>query len=444
MDTKLTKQIMALLLIVVISGGVGFQPTQALQTDDELVPIRANDDLAARPTVGIWQNVDPDGTLIDYAKDETATFQQLCDGEFALLATSQLVTPEQIEDCGSVLEMMVALDGAVFIAAPGIDFTTCLTDREIYAIWGAGGETRWNNVNEDYPDRLVSSYVPNLNDDIEDFIATRYLSDVGGFRDDTFLLGTDPARNIEARQSAVGFVALVDFLANPDSFNALALDTGAGCVDPSIENIASRNYYTSAPVYWYVLADSPWLDNENLINLVHFALSEGGRKAVIAAESTPPPLDYTIRSITNFDNNITGPSISDPSSVKNDMTIRLTWLSNHDLDLGVQLPNGDYVSFVNPSQSGVYRVATLGNEHCDNVSSNASEEIVFSAGSAVVNETYFAFVQQSFKCNAAEDVASFTLEFIVNGQVVKSITNTVEGEQNVVEGYTYTGSEGQQ
>lgn len=442
MNTKLTKQIAALLLIIMMSGGITYQPSNAFQAEDELVPIRANDDLAARPTAGIWQNVDPDRNLIDYTNDETATFQQLCDGEFALLATSQLVTPEEITECGDVLEMMVAIDGAVFIASPGVDFTTCLTDREIYSIWGAGGETRWNNVNEDYPDRLVSAYTPNLSDDTEAFIETRYLSEVGGFRDNTFLLGTDQARNIEARQSAVGFVSLVDYLANPDSFNPLSLDIGAGCAEPTIENFADRIYHTSAPVYWYALADSPWLENENFINLVQFALSDGGRKAVVAAESTPPPLDYTIRSITNFNNRIAGPNISDPSSVMNDMTIRLTWPSNHDLDLGVQLPNGDYVSFVNPSQSGVYRVASLGNEHCDNVSSNASEEIIFSAGTAVVNETYFAFVQQSFKCNAAEDAASFTLEFIVDGQVVKSISNTVEGEANIVEGYTYTGSEG--
>jgi hypothetical protein len=119
------------------------------------------------------------------------------------------------------------------------------------------------------------------------------------------------------------------------------------------------------------------------------------------------------------------------------MVIRLTWQTNHDLDLGVQLPNGDYVGFMNPSQAGIYRIASSGNEHCSDVTAPATEEIIF-AENAAESATYFAFVQQSFKCNATEDVASFTLEFIIDGEVVKSIQGTVEGENNVVESYTFT------
>jgi ABC-type phosphate transport system substrate-binding protein len=401
------------------------QAVPARTQDDSLIPIissdRLSDILADRY---LEEHARENGILFEVQRSP-GTIDMLCNGEAAIIAT---VHPLDPGDCDQFIEIVVGIGGAAIIASDGVDFMSCLNEEEIAAVFSAAGDqnaTRWNDVNENFPDRIVTVYVPRSNP-IQRYFESEVLTDVGP-REGVLNLGTDPVRNINARQSAIGYIAIEDYLASPMTFNGIPVNNGEECVLPDERLIVNNRYLTASPMYWYVSLNDTF-DQALISNLMGYVLSEGGREIASRNNIWTPPLDITMLSLSNFAEKRTGFFFTQQEPL---FEIKLSWTGAHDLDLRVLLPEGDEIGFFNLAGSGAHLITDNGNEYCSG-QATAPAEIFESAPDAPTGTDYVVAVQYSFNCNEPVSETEYTVEVIMNGEVIETLDGVVSEESNVV------------
>ena len=86
-------------------------------------------------------------------------------------------------------------------------------------------------------------------------------------------------QGISGSPSSLGWVGYAFVQENTDLVNPLAVDGGAGCVDPTVDTIASGEYPIARPLFIYVnsaVAD----ENQAVAAYVDYYMSDAGRASV--------------------------------------------------------------------------------------------------------------------------------------------------------------------
>ncbi|MBI5931284.1 MAG: substrate-binding domain-containing protein [Chloroflexi bacterium] len=421
------------ILTLIPIGSVNIRPVSARQSVS--LEIVANDALAERVSRAVVNGYPSGGFTA--RRSSGAALADLCAGEFGVLATTTAPTAEEFTACPDTVELIVALDGAVVIISTQVDFLTCVESDQLKTLFGANGPRDaevWNQLNPDYPERRVSVFATS-DQDLKDYFYQRVVGEENGQRRGTEAFGDEPYRQINTKQGGIGFVPLAEYFSSPPTYAVVPLNNGTTCEPPTERTIADGDYSTATPVYWYIHQD-PNMPAEALINLLTFAYSADGAAAIQATGAWPAPLDLNTLSLSNFQGGATGALLSGDSSP--DFVVRLTWETSHDLDLGLYLPGGTEVNFANPAASGFYRVSDDGNDYCS--SSVTPQEQIMALNGAALPTDYLAYVQLSLACGNEETTASFTVEFLIDGQVVDSVTGSIgQGENPFVVTFSYPG-----
>ena len=190
-------------------------------------------------------------------------FIKFCAGETDINGASR---PMEADDEGEGLaceansiafaELQVAIDGLTVVVNPANDFATCLTVGELATIYGpdSSADLLWSDVRADFPAEPVERFMPGADSGTFDY----FTEEINGETDaatthaqqseDDNTLVTGVAGNTHA----ISFFGYAYFVENEDKLEAVAVDGGSGCVDPTEATINDGTYAPlSRPLFIY-------------------------------------------------------------------------------------------------------------------------------------------------------------------------------------------------
>lgn len=284
-------------------GGEELSGSIAISGSSTVEPISgANAEKFSAENPGVQISVDGPGT--------GDGFELFCNGETDISDASRPIDPEEeIPACEKngieFIELKVAIDGLSVITSTENDQVDCLSFEDLYALLGIESEgfDTWSDANElgkkvggsgDYPDVPLEVTAPGEESGTYDSFAELVLEDIavevrkqdeeGSFvRPDYQASGDDNViiEGIAGSPTSLGWVGYAFFQNNAESVRALAVEEseGSGCVEPTVETIASGEYPIARDLYIYV--NKAKLDeNPALQAYVDFYLSEEGLASV--------------------------------------------------------------------------------------------------------------------------------------------------------------------
>jgi phosphate transport system substrate-binding protein len=244
-------------------------------------------------------------------------FALFCAGDSDVQDASRAINEDEVAECEAngieFIELYVAIDGLSVITSIHNDTIDCLSFTDLWALLGpdAGGNgTNWSDadalaqdtfdatggatgeIHTPYPDAPISITAPGeesgtfdsfvelalgpVGDElgVEDFSTTPNYQSSG---DDNVII--QGVAGSEDSPDTLGWVGFAYVEQNLDVVKPLAVDGGEGCVEPTIDTIASGEYPIARPLYVYVNAATAE-GNAALTAFIDFYLSDEGRASV--------------------------------------------------------------------------------------------------------------------------------------------------------------------
>jgi phosphate transport system substrate-binding protein len=198
-------------------------------------------------------------------------FKKFCTGETDVSDASRPIKPTEVDLCQksgvAYVELPVAYDGLAVMVHPQNDWVTCLTVRELKALWepeAQGKVTRWSQVRDGWPDREVHLFGPGVDSGTYDYFTEAVVGKEHASRGD-FQSSEDDntlVQGIASDQLALGFFGFAYYEENKDKLRLVAIDdgndeNGKGCILPSRDTVEKGSYQPlSRPLFIYVSTKS--------------------------------------------------------------------------------------------------------------------------------------------------------------------------------------------
>lgn len=187
-------------------------------------------------------------------------FEKFCNGETDISDASRPIKEEEEEVCRrrgiEFLELRVALDGISILVNPQNNWAQCLTLDELKAIWRPESKTkRWNQVRAGFPPRPLKLYGAGTDSGTFDYFTSAIVGEGGASRTDYVASEDDNVlvQGIAGDQNALGYLGYGYYVQNKRRLRSVAVDSGAGCIQPSEESISSGSYSPlSRPLFIYI------------------------------------------------------------------------------------------------------------------------------------------------------------------------------------------------
>ena len=187
------------------------------------------------------------------------------------------------------LEFLVGVDGLSVLVSPKNDFVECLTVQQLHEIWKPESAVqKWNDLNPAWPDKTVNLYGPGTDSGTFDYFTEEVNGESGVSRADYTASEDDNVlvQGIRGDRNALGYFGYSYYAENRDKLKLVAVDSGNGCVVPSVEAIADSTYSPlSRPLFIYVNKNS--LERPEVKAFVEFYMENG---AELTAEVGYVPL----------------------------------------------------------------------------------------------------------------------------------------------------------
>jgi phosphate transport system substrate-binding protein len=254
--------------------------------------------------------------------------RRLCNGEIDIVVVEQPLTDEQIQNCEanniSTLPISLGSQAVVLVANGNSPYLACLTTDQLSTIWSAssgGSITTWNQVDSSFPEQAMTLFQPNAGDPTSDLLLIRVTGiDTPNRQDTEFhddpLYRAAATANVDGALTYMSWPEYQQVLANnQERIQLVGVDSGDGCVSPSVETIRDGSYPLVRPiqllvkeaslakpevqsVLWYLASDEnfPLLEGAGLTG-VSFGDLPGLRQTLERAflqaqqvvETTPEP-----------------------------------------------------------------------------------------------------------------------------------------------------------
>ena len=163
-------------------------------------------------------------------------FEKFCAGETDVSNASRGIKDEEIAACteGGIeyTEMLVSYDGLAIVANPENDWASCLTTDQLAKIWGPGTDSG-----------TFDYFTDEINGEEG---ASR--TDYSPSEDDNVTI-----QGVSGEQGGLGYFGLSYYEENKDKLKLMEVDSGAGCVAPSVATVQDGTYTPlSRPLYMYI------------------------------------------------------------------------------------------------------------------------------------------------------------------------------------------------
>lgn len=158
------------------------------------------------------------------------------------------------------LEFQVATDALTVIVNPQADWVDCLSFADLRAIWGPDDPpTRWNEVNQDWPDRALNLYGPTAASGTFDYFTETVMGEQGASRPDFQKTEQDNAivTAVARDRYAMAYLGFSYYIENQGRLKGVALSAEDGeCVEPGFETAKEGAYPLGRPLFIYVAKES--------------------------------------------------------------------------------------------------------------------------------------------------------------------------------------------
>lgn len=224
-----------------------------------------------------------------------AGFAQFCQGQADAVTASRPINAEESAACEAngvdYAELLIGHQVIAVVANPSADFAQCLTTANLNAIFAPSAQgqiNNWNQVDVNFPDTLLTVFVP-----AADSSAFAILDNIVGgdsVRADAAAQPSDEDTIAAVNQNAgaIGVVNLAAAEAAGDAVKILQLNTNdtVGCTDPSAQAVENRLYSASNGLFVYVNRAS--LDKPGLRDALNFMVSDEAAAVVESQNFTAP------------------------------------------------------------------------------------------------------------------------------------------------------------
>ena len=214
-----------------------------------LTALAAEDFMAANP--GVQVTVGSSGT--------GGGFEKFCRGETDANDASRSIKDEEAAACEAAGieygELQVAVDALTVVVNKENTWATCLTVEELAKIWGPDSTVKnWNEVRADFPDVPLALFGAGTDSGTFDYFTDAINGEEGASRTDYTPTEDDnvTVQGVSGSQGGLGYFGFTYFEENADKLTAVAIDSGAGCVAPSVETAQDGTYTPLArPLFIY-------------------------------------------------------------------------------------------------------------------------------------------------------------------------------------------------
>ena len=214
-----------------------------------LTALAAEDFMAANP--GVQVTVGSSGT--------GGGFEKFCRGETDANDASRAIKEEEAAACEAAgiqyAQLQVAVDALTVVVNKENTWATCLTVEELGAIWAPGSTVNnWNQVRPDFPDVPLQLFGAGTDSGTFDYFTDAINGEEGASRTDYTPTEDDnvTVQGVSGSEGGLGYFGFTYFEENSDKLTAVQIDSGAGCVAPSVETAQDGTYTPLArPLFIY-------------------------------------------------------------------------------------------------------------------------------------------------------------------------------------------------
>ena len=241
------------------------------------------------------------GTRVNVAFSGTGGgFEKFCRGEIEVSDASRPIKQEELDACTSggitdVIEFQVAIDALTVMVNPDNGFVDCLTTQELFRLFSDTSVKKWSDIRSEWPSDDISLYYPGTDSGTFDYFLEAIITktdknathrgDGTASEDDNVL-----AVGIENDTNAIGYFGFAYYQEAGQNLTAVAIDSGSGCVEPSLENALNGTYAPlSRPLFIYT-RESFLQDRPEITGFVNFYL-ENAETLVQEVGYVPMPED---------------------------------------------------------------------------------------------------------------------------------------------------------
>jgi len=211
-------------------------------------------------------------------------FSKFCAGETEISNASRIVKQSEIDECTAngvdFVEIPVAFDALTVVTNLENDWAQCLTVDQLSQMWRAGtGVETWADIDPSWPAEEIEFFAPGVDSGTFDYFVEEIIGEDNQIRTDFFPSEDDNVliTGVEGNPYAISFFGYAYYVEEEDKLNAVNIDDGNGCVEPSTQTIESGTYTPLArPLFIYVSIDAA--DGNPVVqDFVEYYLSEEAR-----------------------------------------------------------------------------------------------------------------------------------------------------------------------
>ena len=140
------------------------------------------------------------------------------------------------------------------------DWVDCLTTAQLKKIWEPGSKVKsWKDVDPEFPDEKLSLFGPGTDSGTFDYFTDEINGEEGASRSDYAASEDDnnTVTGVSGEKGGLGYFGFSYFEENQDTLKAVKIDSGDGCVAPSVAAAQSGTYKPlSRPLFIYVKKES--------------------------------------------------------------------------------------------------------------------------------------------------------------------------------------------
>lgn len=193
-------------------------------------------------------------------------FKKFSLGEIDITNASRPIKKSEHEACLEkkiqYIEIPIAYDALTVVVNKKNKWVDCLTVEELKQIWqpeAEGKVTNWSQVRKGFPKRKLVLYGPGVDSGTFDYFTSAVVGKERSSRGDYIASEDDNVlvQGVATDVNALGYFGFAYYVENKDRLKAVKIDGGAGCVEPSFENVLNGKYVPlSRPLFIYINAES--------------------------------------------------------------------------------------------------------------------------------------------------------------------------------------------
>ena len=282
-----------------LTGEVGYVPLATHAYQNNLNIVQAS----VRPEASLTGTIEIDGSSTvapiteavaeEYRKEQPGVlvnvgisgsgggFKRFVVGETDISDASRAIKDSEAssaqENGISYYEFLVGVDGLSVMVNTENDFVDCMTTEQLNMLWKPESTVNsWSDLDPSWPDRKINLYGPGTDSGTFDYFTEEIngesklsRADYTASEDDNVLV-----QGISGDRNSIGYFGFAYYAANADKLKLVAVDSGSGCVTPSIGSIANGSYSPlSRPLFIYVNRAS--LERPEVRDFVRFYMVHG-------------------------------------------------------------------------------------------------------------------------------------------------------------------------